>query len=69
VCGVTHPLPATIRASYGPPYNTSGTTQKTLFAPADILGVTQPINAAHDFVLSRPSSSAGPAPTPTRSPR
>jgi Cytochrome b(N-terminal)/b6/petB len=39
-------------ASYGPPYNTNGTPQKILFAPADILGVTQPINAAQDFVLS-----------------
>ncbi len=44
-------------ASYGPPYNTNGTPQKILFAPADILGVTQPINAAQDFVL-RPLNSA-----------
>ena len=39
-------------ATYGPPYNTNGTPQKILFAPANILGVTQPINAAQDFVLS-----------------
>jgi hypothetical protein len=44
-------------ASYGPPYNTNGTPQKILFAPADILGVTQPIDAAQDFVL-RPLNSA-----------
>jgi hypothetical protein len=39
-------------ATYGPPYNTNGTPQKILFAPANILGVTQPINSAQDFVLS-----------------
>ncbi len=44
-------------ATYGPPYNTNGTPQKVLFAPANILGVTQPINAAQDFVL-RPLKSA-----------
>jgi Cytochrome b(N-terminal)/b6/petB len=44
-------------ATYGPPYNTNGAPQKILFAPADILGVTQPINSAQDFVL-RPLSSA-----------
>ena len=39
-------------ATYGPPYNNvSGSTQKLLFAPADILGVTQPINTAQDFVV------------------
>jgi hypothetical protein len=44
-------------ATYGPPYNTNGAPQKILFAPADILGVTQPINTAQDFVL-RPLSAA-----------
>ena len=39
-------------ASYGPPYNNAtGATQSLLFAPAKILGVTQPINTAQDFVL------------------
>ena len=39
-------------ATYGPPYNNAtGSTQSLLFAPAKITGVTQPINAAHDFVL------------------
>jgi hypothetical protein len=39
-------------AGYGPPYNNAtGATQSLLFAPAKILGVTQPINTAHDFVL------------------
>src|SRR5215475_9521813 len=39
-------------ATYGPPY-TSDTTnsQRLLFAPAAITGVTQPINTAQDFVL------------------
>ncbi len=45
-------------ATYGPPYNTNGTPQKILFAPANILGVTQPINAAHDFVLTPLQSAA-----------
>jgi hypothetical protein len=39
-------------ATYGPPYNTqSGFTQSLLFAPIKIPGVTQPVNAAQDFVL------------------
>jgi len=39
-------------ATYGPPYN-NGTdgVQSLLFAPAKIIGVTQPINTAQDFVL------------------
>jgi hypothetical protein len=39
-------------ATYGPPYNnaTDG-VQKLLFAPAQVTGVTQPINNAQDFVL------------------
>jgi Cytochrome b(N-terminal)/b6/petB len=41
-----------LTATYGPPYNTNGTPQKILFAPANIFRVTQPINAAQDFVLS-----------------
>ena len=40
-------------ATYGPPYNNvTGSTQSLLFAPASITGVTQPVNAAHDFVLA-----------------
>ncbi len=39
-------------ASYGPPYNTDGTPQSILFAPADIFGVRQPINTAQTFVLA-----------------
>ncbi|HUY48395.1 MAG TPA: cytochrome b N-terminal domain-containing protein [Streptosporangiaceae bacterium] len=40
-------------ATYGPPYNNAtGSTQSLLFAPASVVGVTQPINAAQDFVLS-----------------
>jgi hypothetical protein len=39
-------------AMYGPPYNnTSGSAQRLLFSPATIPGVTQPVNAAQDFVL------------------
>ena len=41
-----------LSATYGPPYtNATGATQSLLFAPANILGVTQPINTARDFVL------------------
>ena len=40
-------------ATYGPPYNNvKGNTQSLLFAPADVTGVTQPINTAQDFVLA-----------------
>ncbi len=39
-------------ATYGPPYNSqNGSTQSLLFAPAKVAGVTQPVNAAQDFVL------------------
>jgi len=39
-------------ATYGPPYNNgTGSVQKLLFSPATIPGVTQPVNAARDFVL------------------
>ncbi|MGB6581615.1 MAG: cytochrome b N-terminal domain-containing protein [Streptosporangiaceae bacterium] len=39
-------------ATYGPPYNdTSGAAQRLLFSPATIVGVTQPVDAAQDFVL------------------
>jgi hypothetical protein len=39
-------------ATYGPPYNANGTPQSILFAPASIVGVRQPIDAATAFVLS-----------------
>jgi len=40
-------------ATYGPPYNNvTGSTQSLLFAPANITGVTQPVNSAQDFVLT-----------------
>jgi hypothetical protein len=40
-------------ATYGPPYNNqTGSLQKLLFAPASITGITQPVNAAHTFVLA-----------------
>ncbi len=39
-------------ATYGPPYNDqSGSVQRLLFSPQTIAGVTQPVNAAQDFVL------------------
>jgi len=41
-----------LTAGYGPPYNTNGTPQSLLFAPANIAGVRQPIDAAQTFVLS-----------------
>jgi Cytochrome b(N-terminal)/b6/petB len=41
-----------LSATYGPPYtNATGATQSLGFAPAKILGVTQPVNTARDFVL------------------
>jgi hypothetical protein len=44
---------SSLSATYGPPYNIdSGNTQSLLFAPANITGVTQPINTAQDFVVS-----------------
>ena len=63
-------------ATYGPPYN-NGTdgVQSLLFAPAKITGITQPINAAQDFVTGplgklapTTRSSRRPWP-PTRPPR
>ena len=40
-------------AGYGLPYNNAtGATQSLLFAPANILGVTQPVSTAQDFVLA-----------------
>src|SRR4029077_9630499 len=39
-------------ATYGPPYNNqSGSVQSLLFAPTKITGVTQPVDAARDFVI------------------
>jgi Cytochrome b(N-terminal)/b6/petB len=39
-------------ATYGPPYNNqSGSVQKLLFAPQTWFGITQPVNAAQDFVI------------------
>ena len=39
-------------ATYGPPYNNqTGSVQRLLFSPQTIPGVTQPVNAAQDFVL------------------
>jgi hypothetical protein len=40
-----------LSAGYGPPYNTNGTPQHILFSPANIFGVTQPIDPAQTFVL------------------
>jgi Cytochrome b(N-terminal)/b6/petB len=38
--------------TYGPPYNTqSGSVQKLLFSPQTWPGVTQPVDAAQDFVI------------------
>ena len=40
-------------ATYGPPYNNAtGSVQSLLFSPQTWLGVTQPVNAAQDFVIS-----------------
>jgi hypothetical protein len=40
-----------LTATYGPPYNTNGTPQSLLFAPANWFGVTMPIDTAQSFVL------------------
>ena len=45
-------------ATYGPPYNSNGTPQSELFAPANVVGVRQPINAAQTFVLAPLAKSA-----------
>jgi hypothetical protein len=47
-------------ATYGPPYNTNGTPQMILVAPANWFGVTQPIDTAQTFVLG-PLAKAAPA--------
>src|SRR5579859_4457928 len=39
-------------SQYGPPYNNgTGSVQRLLFSPQTIPGITQPVNAAQDFVL------------------
>jgi len=39
-------------ATYGPPYNNqSGSVQRLLFSPQTWPGITQPVNAAQDFVI------------------
>jgi hypothetical protein len=48
-----------LTATYGPPYNSNGTPQSLLFAPANIPGVRQPIDPAQTFVLS-PLAAAAP---------
>ena len=57
-------------ATYGPPYNdTSGAAQRLLFSPATIAGVTQPVDAAQDFVLGPLATLATPTrPSPPRWP-
>jgi hypothetical protein len=53
-------------AMYGPPYNTNGTPQSILFAPANCFGVTQPItDTAQTFVLSPLSKAAATDPALT----
>ena len=47
-----------LTATYGPPYNTNGTPQSELFAPANMAGVRQPIDAAQTFVLAPLAKSA-----------
>ena len=40
-------------ATYGPPYNNqTGSVQRLLFSPQTWPGITQPVNAAHDFVIA-----------------
>src|SRR5262252_8426621 len=48
-----------LTATYGPPYNTNGTPQTILVAPANWAGVRQPIDAAQAFVIT-PLTQAAP---------
>src|SRR6516164_2206520 len=50
---------SSLTGSYGPPYNTNGTPQSILFAPANWAGVRQPIDTAQDFVIT-PLTQAAP---------
>jgi hypothetical protein len=51
-------------ATYGPPYTSgSGSTQRILFSPETIVGVRQPINSAHVFVLAPLKKDASTDPT------
>ncbi|HXC85915.1 MAG TPA: cytochrome b N-terminal domain-containing protein [Trebonia sp.] len=52
-----------LTATYGPPYNTNGTPQSELFAPANWFGVTQPIDPAQTFVIA-PLSKIAPTDPP-----
>jgi Cytochrome b(N-terminal)/b6/petB len=52
-----------LTATYGPPYNTNGTPQSELFAPANWFGVRQPIDPAQTFVIS-PLSKIAPTDPP-----
>ncbi|MGH3197788.1 MAG: cytochrome b N-terminal domain-containing protein [Streptosporangiaceae bacterium] len=52
-----------LTASYGPPYNTSGTPQSEWFAPANWAGVRQPIDPAQTFVLGPLAKTAPTDPT------
>jgi len=52
-----------LTATYGPPYNTNGTPQSELFAPANWFGVTQPIDPAQTFVIA-PLSKIAPTDAP-----
>jgi hypothetical protein len=50
---------SSLTGGYGPPYNTNGTPQKILVAPASWFGVTYPIDTAQTFVLG-PLAAAAP---------
>jgi len=50
---------SSLTATYGPPYNSNGTPQSELFAPASLTGVSQPIDPAKVFVLD-PLAKAAP---------
>jgi hypothetical protein len=52
-----------LTATYGPPYNTNGTPQSELFAPANWFGVTQPLDPAQTFVIA-PLSKIAPTDPP-----
>jgi hypothetical protein len=54
-------------ATYGPPYNNgTGSVQKLLFSPAQLVGVRQPLHPAQDFVLRPLGSIAATTPAVAR---
>jgi hypothetical protein len=52
-----------VTATYGPPYNSNGTPQGVLFAPANVAGVRQSLDPSKVFVLDPLAKSAPTSPS------